>query len=908
VEYEVLGHLRVLDKNGAEVQLSAPKVRTLLALLLVNRGRPVGVDRIADILWGEVPPRSAPNLVQGYIRDLRHRLGAQEITTVPGGYRLDVGREAVDAERFEALVRARRYEEGLALWHGAALEEWAEQPWARAHAARLEEMRLSAVEARLAQEIDAGRPSAVLAELAALVEDHPLRERLRVLLVKALYAVGRQADALAAYAQARRYLADEVGLEPGPELRAVEAAVLAQDSSLLTAPARFAAAPPVPVTPLVGRDSDLATLRTALTTARLVTLSGPGGVGKTRLAVEVAVAPPARSGAVWFVELAPVLASGVATNVARALQLAESPGQEIDRICDYLSRRRGLLVLDTCEHVVEAVAGLATRLLSRCPDLRILATTRQPLRAPGEQIVQLGGLDEAGGAEVFTSRARAANPAAELDAGSVRAIVSNLEGLPLALELAAARIASLSLQQLITGLGQPLDALAGDALAGDPRHRTMRAVIGWSYDLLDLRDREAFAALSVFAGTFDREAASAVVGGDASDAVDHLLGRSLLTRDIDLVGQARYRFLDPVRHFAQEAATPTLRERARRHHLEYHTRLAARINGRIQTAEATAWAAVARACAEDLRRAATTAISERSASAGHLVADLYWPWFLDGRLSELRSWASAVLSAETDPHVRARLLRVLASTALAQGDAAIAVDYARRQLEAATALRDLELVALAQNLLGMAAWARGDYSAAGEHHLAAIGNARDCGRPWARALVTALAGRTAYASGDRVAGEGLLRDAEALAEEIGEPMVLGSALDYRAHAEFGLGRTTDAAALASRSLAAYQSIGYQEGLASAGTLAAQLAVLAGDHERAATLLERALDVSRRLRHLGGTASVLEAMAVLDHDRGDDQRAGLHLGEARTLRQQTGTVPSPALRDQLSRVERSLALE
>ncbi len=905
----MLGHLRVVDRNGDEVKLSAPKLRTLLALLLVNRGRPVSVDRIADTLWGDLPPRSAANLVQGYIRDLRQRLGAQEVATVPGGYRLDARRASVDAERFEDLVLARRYEEALALWHGAALEEWVGQPWARANATRLEEMRLSAVEARLAQQVDTGLAFAVLAELAALVEEHPLRERLRVLLVKALYASGRQADALAAYAQARRYLANEVGLEPGPELRAVEAAVLAQDSSLLVAPTRSAAAPPAPVAALVGRDSDLATLRSALTIARLVTLSGPGGIGKTRLAVEVAAASPPLYGAVWFVELAPIVASSsVATSVARALQLAESPGHEIDLMCDYLSRRRGLLVLDTCEHVVEAVAGLATRLLSRCPDLRILATTRQPLRAPGEQIVQLSGLDEAAGAEVFTSRALAANPAAELDTDGVRAIVGRLEGLPLALELAAARLAALSLQQLITGLGQPLEALAGDALAGDPRHRTMRAVIGWSHDLLDARDREAFAALSVFVGSFDREAASAVVGDDASDAVDRLLGRSLLTRDIDLAGQARYRFLDPVRHFARERATSSIRDRACRQHLEYHVRLAARINGRIQTAEAAAWAAVAHACPEDLRRAVTYAIAERSASAGRLVADMYWPWFLDGQLSELRSWANAVLSAETDPHVRARLLRVLASTALAQGDAAIAVDYACRQLDAAMALQDLELVALAQNLLGMAAWARGDYSAAGEHHLAAIGNARNCGRPWTLALVTALAGRTAHANGDHDAGEQLLQEAEALAEEVGEPMVLGSALDYWAHAEFALGRTAKAAALASRSLAAYRSIGYQEGLASAGTLAAQLAVLAGDHERAETLLNQALDVSRRLRHLGSTASVLEAMAVLDHDRGDYRRAGLHLDEARALRHQTGTVPSPALHDQLSRVERSLALE
>jgi hypothetical protein len=361
-----------------------------------------------------------------------------------------------------------------------------------------------------------------------------------------------------------------------------------------------------------------------------------------------------------------------------------------------------------------------------------------------------------------------------------------------------------------------------------------------------------------------------------------------------------------VRQFAQETATPTVRDRARRQHADYHLGLAARINGRIQTADATAWAMLARACAEDLRRAATFAISEGSPSAGRLVADLYWPWFLDGQLSELRSWASAVLGTEADLHVRARLLRILASTALAQGDAGIAVDHARHQLEAATALQDLELMALAQNLLGMAAWARGDYSGAREHHLAAIGNARNCGRRWTLALVTALAGRSVHAAGDQEAGERLLREAEVLAEEIGEPMVLGIALDYRAHAEFAVGRTTAAATLASRSVAAYRSIGYQEGLASAGTLAAQLAVLADDQERAEALLHAALEVTRRLRHLGGRASVLEAMAVLDHDRGDDERARLHLEDARALRRQTGTAPSPAMRDQNNRLERSLS--
>jgi predicted ATPase/DNA-binding SARP family transcriptional activator len=907
VEYGLLGPFRVLDDKGAEVQLSAPKVRTLLALLLLNRGQPVSSDRIADTLWGDEPPRSAPNLVHGYVRDLRRRLAIQGISTVTGGYRLEVPRGSVDAFRFEDLVQARQYGEALSLWRGAALLEWAEQPWARAIATRLEEERLAALASRLTQDIDAGLASMVIGEIGALVEEHPFRERLRVLLVKALYAAGRQAEALEAYAQARRYLVDEVGLEPGAELRAVEAAVLAQDSSLVPAPPRPAAAPPLPVTPLVGREREFATLRRALTAARLVTLAGPGGVGKTRLAVELVAASSSGAGAVWFVELANVSDDAdVATTVARALQLAESPGQEIDLICDYLSRHRGLLVLDTCEHVIEGVAELATAVLSRCADLRVLTTTRELLRTQGEQIVQLSGLDEAAAGSVFVARARAVSPMAALDDDQVRGIVRKLDGLPLALELAAARMTSLSLEQLLTGLGRPLELLEGDVRSPDPRHLTMRAVIGWSHDLLDMSDREAFVALSVFTGPFDSEAACAVVGDGGPRAVEHLLARSLLARDSDLAGQARYRFLDLVRRFAQEQATPMMRDRARRRHLKYHVTLAARLDSRIRTAEATAWAAVARGCADDLRAAASYATARRSASAGRLVADLYWPWFLDGFLAELRSWAIAALRFESDPRIHARLLRVLASTALAQGDTAAAVDAAGRQLDAAQHLPDKELMALAHNLLGMAAWARGDYAAAEAQHRSALDEARRCGQPWTLALITALAGRTAHAAGDHDVGSAMLGDAESLAETIGEPMVLGSTLDYRAHAELAAGRTGEAAALATRSLAAYRSIGYQEGLASAGTLAANLAVMAGDHERADTLLHQAMDVTRRLRHLGGTASVLEAMAVLDHDRGDRQRAAQSLAEARALRRRTGTAPSAALRDQLSRITRSLA--
>ena len=253
-------------------------------------------------------------------------------------------------------------------------------------------------------------------------------------------------------------------------------------------------------------------------------------------------------------------------------------------------------------------------------------------------------------------------------------------------------------------------------------------------------------------------------------------------------------------------------DRARRRHLEYHVTLAARLESRIRTAEAAACAAVARGCADDLRTAVSYAISQRSASAGRNLADLYWPWFLDGFLPELQSWATAALDFDSDPRIHARLLRVLASAALAQGDTAAAVDAARRQLHAAQRLTDEELVALAHNLPG---WPPGHRAtpAARVQHRAALDHAGRCGQPWTLALVTALAGRSAHGAGDHDAGSAMLRQAETLAETIGEPMVIGLTLDNCAHAELAAGRTAEAAALATRSLAGNRSIGYQEELA-----------------------------------------------------------------------------------------------
>ena len=404
----------------------------------------------------------------------------------------------------------------------------------------------------------------------------------------------------------------------------------------------------------------------------------------------------------WFVELANVSDDAdVASTVARTLQLAESPGHEIDLVCDYIAGR----FAHPRRHLADGDGRRRTAAITacRCTDLQVLTTTREPLLTPGEQIVHLSGLDEAAAGSVFVARARAVNPMAALDDDQVLSIVRKLDGLPLALELAAARD---RLAVARAGRDRPWTAArpaGGDSRTRDPRHLTMRAVIGWSHDLLEVNDRGGARRTVGVRGAIRPRGSTCRGQRRRSQAVEHLLARSLLARDLDLAGQARYRFLDLIRRFAQEQATPKMGDRARRRHLEYHVTLAARLESWIRTAEATACAAVARGCADDLRTAVSYAGSQRSASAGRVVADLYWPWFLDGFLAELQSWATA---ASISRVTRASTLVCCARAGLGGArprDTAAAVDAARRQLRAQH-LPDEGLWHW-PSLLGMAAWA-----------------------------------------------------------------------------------------------------------------------------------------------------------------------------------------------------------
>src|SRR3954447_6967087 len=544
--------------------------RELLALLALSAGRVVPVPTLVDGLWGDALPVNPGNAWQVRVSKLRRALAAagapsELVVTRPPGYLLDIPRDRVDALRFtdqvaaaraaadtDPVVAARLYREGLAAWQGPALVEFAASPWAGPEAARLAELQVAAREELVDLELDAGRHAEVLGELEQLTTAHPLRERLHGRLMLALYRTGRQADALAAYQRARTVLDAELGLEPSAELRGLQEAILQQRPELAaparaaTEPAPAASATPAPVpaptparprlparlTSFLGRGADLQRVGELLRTARLVTVTGPGGVGKTSLALEAARAAAEHFGdGAAFVRLAGVTdPAQVCSTVLAALEIRDvATATAEDQLLGHLEDRSVLLVLDNCEHLADACALLAERLLETCPDVRLLATSREPLAARGEvqyaidplpvppEDADAAGLTGSAAAELVLARARAARPASDLrgtDAAAVADICRHLDGMPLALELAAARGAALPVGELAARMGDRFTLLTTGPRTAEARQRTLRATVDWSYQLLTDPERVLLRRLSVFRSSWSLDALQAVVAGD----------------------------------------------------------------------------------------------------------------------------------------------------------------------------------------------------------------------------------------------------------------------------------------------------------------------------------------------------------------------------------------------------------
>ncbi|WP_407563057.1 BTAD domain-containing putative transcriptional regulator [Streptomyces sp. 184] len=510
MRFGVLGPVRVWTDDGRPVRVPELKVRVLLAALLAREGRPVPQGRLVDDLWDARPPGKPTGALRAKVSQLRRALGDAEpggrelVVSGPSGYVLEA---ATDAGDFAALVRRARtapgparaadlLTEALALWRGPAFGPYEDAPFARATAARLEEERLTALEELARARLGLGEHAPLVAELTDLVGAHPLHERLTGLLMRALYGAGRQSEALAAYRALRVRLREEAGLDPGRELAGLHQRILTGDEVLAAAPP---AAPrlrpprlPAPLTPLVGRAAELAELRPLLDGERLVTLTGPGGVGKTRLALAALHGSPAPG---YVAELAGAGGGSVADVVATAFGVPDE-----DRIAEALGEGSAVLLLDNVEHVVDQAAKLADRLLRTAPGLRVVATGREPLGVAGEVVRAVAPLAEEDAVRLFADRAAAAAPGFAVGAGNaaeVAEVCRRLDGIPLALELAASRVHGLGVRGLAAGLDDRFRLLDGGRRGLPERQRTLRAAIDWSWRLLDDRERVALRRLAV---------------------------------------------------------------------------------------------------------------------------------------------------------------------------------------------------------------------------------------------------------------------------------------------------------------------------------------------------------------------------------------------------------------------------
>jgi predicted ATPase/DNA-binding SARP family transcriptional activator len=558
-ELRVLGPVEVVGDDGA-VALPA-KQRRLLAALIVADGRSRGVDDLVDAVWGETAPPSARKLLQVYVSQLRKALPPGfELVTQDGGYALALPESALDARRFERLLTeaagARLGERAQGLWRGQAYGELAYEDVARGEADRLEELRLVMLEQRLDAQLAVGNHLDAVGEALALAEEHPRRERLHELAMLALYRCGRQSEALEHYVRARDRLRDEVGLEPGPALRELQARILRQDDDLdavLSPPTAVAALPLAP-NRLVGRVRELEQLGALLAAreARLIVLTGAGGSGKTRLALEAArTAAASFANGVALVELAPLRDPAlVVPAVAQALDVSlDGVDDQLATLAHAVAAQELLLVIDNAEHVREAAPAFA-ELAARAPRLTLLVTSRAVLHVSGERVFPVAPLAQDDAVELFAERASflAAPPA--LGSDDIGEICRRLDCLPLAIELAAARARTLTPRALRERLDARLSVLTGGPRDLPARQQTLRETIGWSVDLLPEHAHDAFARLAAFPGGASLAAADEVCGADL-DTLSALVDDHLLRRE-DVADEPRFGMLETIREYALE--------------------------------------------------------------------------------------------------------------------------------------------------------------------------------------------------------------------------------------------------------------------------------------------------------------------------------------------------------------------
>lgn len=743
VEFRLLGPLEAVA-DGRPLALGGPKQRALLALLLLHANEVVPAERALDEIWPGADPGPAARSLQVYVSSLRKALGdsGAALQTRPGGYVLNLGEDDLDAQRFESLASEGRQalrageperassllREALALWRGPVLADLRYEDFAQGAIGRLEELRLTAIEERIEADLSLGHQVELSAELEELVSAHPLRERFRRQLMLARYRSGRQADALAAFRDARRTLQDELGLDPGPELKELELAILRHDPALTVEPPELKARRrlPSPATALVGRRREVDEVTELVRAARLVTLTGPGGTGKTRLALQAAhkLAGDFPHGVV-FVGLAgvrdPELVVGA---VAAALGVPEGARPAAEALSEHLREQTLLLLVDNFEQV-DAAAPALSAILAGAPGLRLLVTSRHPLRVYDEHEFPVPPLVEEEAVALFVARARAVRRDFNASA-AVSELCLLLDRLPLAIELVAARVRERSPQAMLSDLPRRLDLAVAGPRDAPARHQTLWATIEWSYDLLEEPARTLFARLAVFVGGCTVEAAVAVCD-DSADLVRSLVEKSLLSET-----GARLVMLETVREFALERLHDRGESSAvRRRHAEYF--LAIVLAGKELRGDPREyeWMDRLEADRENLRAAFAFLLEHDTDEAARLAIGAFRYWYTRAHLEEgLRAFESLLERREIlAPSLRPDVLTYTASLAFGNRSLVRARALAEELVELRRRLNEQGTIAKALILLGTIRTEEGDHDGGVEALEESIEIARAHGDP-----------------------------------------------------------------------------------------------------------------------------------------------------------------------------------
>ena len=942
VEIRVLGPLEVVGPSGP-IDIRHGRPRALLSMLIVRLGEVVPTGVLVDELWFERIPANPSNALQVQVSYVRRQLRPLEkvvrIEREGFGYRLVADADIVDSTRFEQLVRdvsmllagspttseamaaLSAVDRALGSWRGSAYGDASHLAFVEPEQHRLELLRLVALERRGTLLDRLGRHGEAVAWLEPLADANPLREGLWVALIGALYRDGRQVDALRTYAAARTRLVEEVGIEPGPELRALERAILDQDPHLLLPgtspdpdrserrarvavdwrdPADARAAPatrtgrgrlPAPMTPLIGRGWELGQVGEQLSKNRLLTLVGPGGVGKSRLAFEAArqLAVP-----VTVVELGGVDdAAAVPWLIASSVPVpTETGGDPLDVVTDRIGDDEWVVLFDTCEHMVDAIAGIVARLLVTCPGLRVLATSRQSLGVDGEfawpvPLLELADADTSRAIEVgaasavrlFVERARATNPSFELDDGNARAVADicrTLDGLPLAIELAAARTGVLSPEAIRDRLADRFGLLTGGRRDAAARQHSLESTVGWSYDQLSEPEQRFFDALGIFDGSFDLQSAAAVAAVDDDTALDmmsSLVDRSLVVSD----GRDGFRLLDTLRAYARGRLAG--RDQSGSGVLEAERRLATWMAEFVVDVDPSLVVD-----ASNIRCALEWAFGPDGdpVIGARIIGSMAGSLALTGEFAEGDRWLTLAVNVDCDDETMARVLRGVAVIAMYQGqydEASAAAESAYRRALASGIER---LVAVCAITLGSAIWGVGEFDRSATHLRSAADFFDSAGDIRGRGLALARLARTLSDLGDADAVEiaaAAIDDLEACHDD----WITVVALDHLAYALLADGDLRAAAVRAEQAIELAERIGSFSGHLAAMTLLARIRLADGALDEARVVQRRIVSAALRVRNFGAVADGLEGFADVLIAAGNHVQAANVLGAAEAAR-------------------------